>query len=110
MIQLKDVASRPGYYVTGEGLAIPKEAKAMNVTVSTDGQAQNAQVSIKVLNQFSKMFIQVVFVYYAYGRGDGATDSASDCCIIRGTVAWFESLTIIRSPKCLVDPDYIIDT
>ena len=44
------------------------------------------------------------------GRGNGATDSTSACCIIRGTVAGFESLTIIRSPKCLVDPGYIIDT
>ena len=45
-----------------------------------------------------------------YEMGNGATDSASDCCIIRGTVAGFESLTIIRSPNCIVDPGYIIDT
>ena len=30
-------------------------------------------------------------------------------CINRGAVAWFESLTSIRSPKCLVDPGYIIE-
>ena len=44
------------------------------------------------------------------GRRNGATDSASDCCTILGAVAGFKSLTIIWSPKCLVDPDCIIDT
>ena len=41
---------------------------------------------------------------------NGATDSALDCCIIRGAVARFESLTIIPSLKWLVDRGYIIDT
>ena len=41
---------------------------------------------------------------------NGATDSASDFSIIRGALARFEWLTIIRSPKCLVDPGYISET
>ena len=36
-------------------------------------------------------------------------DSAPDCCTIRGAVAGFESLTIIRTPKCLANPGYIIN-
>ena len=44
------------------------------------------------------------------GGRNGATDSAPDCCTIHVAVAVFESLTIFRSHKCLVDPGYIIDT
>ena len=60
----------------------------------------------RTVKTFDKLF---QFVEDNGGR-NGATDSASDCCIIRGAVAGFESLTIIRSQKCLVDPGYIIDT
>ena len=48
---------------------------------------------------------------YIDRRGlNGAMDRSPNCCTIRGAVAGFESLTIIRYPKCLVDPGFITDT
>ena len=62
------------------------------------------------LNAVSMLFSDNNYLITETRKGNGATDSTSGCCIIRGTVAGFESLTIIRSPKCLMDPGYIIDT
>ena len=56
------------------------------------------------------VIIKVIVIVIVSGGRNGATDSLPDCYTMCGTVAGFESLTLIQSPICLEDPGYIIDT
>ena len=79
--------------------------------VSLQTQFEVASASYALFNVAVHYAVNEKFAFLCERQTrDGTMDSASDCCTIRAALASFESLAIIRSPKSLVDPGYIIDT